>query len=249
MLRMTKTAVITGAAGGIGAATAMRMAQDGTNVYLVDRSPVVLEVRDRIVAAGGHAHARVMDVSHADEWQTAAGECRELFGAADALVSNAYTVEVVDIESMSLESWNQQLSVNLTGGFLGFKALLPQLCEHSAASVVFVSSVHAHFGLPGRAAYASTKAGLTGLTRQLAVEYGPTIRVNSVLPGPVLTAAWDGIGDEDRRQSAEATTVGRLGDPSEVAEAIAFLCSDRASFISGVELPVDGGWSVKKASS
>src|SRR5690606_28773116 len=100
MVRMTKPAVITGAAGGIGAATAMRMAHEGTNVYLVDRSPVVLEVRDRIVAAGGRAHARVMDVSHADEWQAAAGECRELFGPVDALVSNAYTVEVVDIESM-----------------------------------------------------------------------------------------------------------------------------------------------------
>ena len=246
---MTKTAVITGSAGGIGAATAVVMAEAGASVFLLDRSPEVLETRDRILAAGGKAAARVMDVSDPDEWRTAADECRRAFGPADALVSNAYTVEVVDIEQTSLESWERQLSVNLTGAFLGFKALLPQLREHDSASVVLVSSVHAHFGLPGRPAYASTKAALTGLTRQLAVEYGPTIRVNSVLPGPVLTDAWAEIGEEDRRQSAEATAADRLGDPSEVGEAIAFLCSDRASFITGVELPVDGGWSVKKASS
>ena len=246
---MTKTAVITGSAGGIGAATAAVMAGAGARVFLVDRSPVVLETRDRIRAAGGEAAARVMDVADPAAWRAAADECRRLFGPADALVSNAYTVEVVDIEQTSLESWERQLSVNLTGAFLGFKTLLPQLREHEGGAVVFVSSVHAHFGLPGRPAYASTKAALTGLTRQLAVEYGPTIRVNAVLPGPVLTAAWDGIADEDRRLSAEATAMGRLGEPAEVGEAIAFLCSDRASFITGVELPVDGGWSVTKASS
>jgi len=246
---VTHTAVITGSAGGIGAATAVCMAEAGASVYLVDRSPAVLETRDRINAAGGRAVARVMDVTDVSEWESAADECREVLGAADAFVSNAYTVEVVDVEATSLASWERQVSVNLTGGFLGFKTLLPQLREHDAAAVVFVSSVHAHFGLPGRAAYASTKAALTGLTRQLAVEYGPRIRVNSVLPGPVRTAAWDGIGEEERRQSAEATAMDRLGDPSEVGEAIAFLCSDRASFITGVELPVDGGWSVKKASA
>ena len=246
---MTKTAVITGSAGGIGAATALRMAAEGTNVFLLDRSEQVLEVRDEIIAAGGSAAALVMDVANPADWENAASQCRAEFGPADAFVSNAYTVEVVDIEQTSLESWERQLSVNLTGAFLGFKALLPQFRSHDNASVVLVSSVHAHFGLPGRPAYASTKAGLTGLTRQLAVEYGPSIRVNAVLPGPVLTAAWAEIGEEDRRQSALATAVERLGDPAEVGEAITFLCSERASFITGVELPVDGGWSVKKASS
>src|SRR5690606_16811288 len=151
---VTKTAVITGSAGGIGAATAAVMAEAGANVFLIDRSPEVLETRDRILAAGGKAAARVMDVSEPDEWRTAADECRRAFGPADVLVSNAYTVEIVDIERTSLESWERQLSVNLTGAFLGFKALLPQLRENDAASVVFVSSVHAHFGLPGRPAYA-----------------------------------------------------------------------------------------------
>lgn len=249
MTNMPKTAVITGSAAGIGAATAAVMAEGGANVFLIDRSPEVLETRDRILAAGGKAAARVMDVSDPAEWSIAVDECREAFGPADALVSNAYTVEIVDVEHTSLESWERQLSVNLTGAFLGFKSLLPQLREYDAASVVFVSSVHAHFGLPGRPAYAATKAALAGLTRQLAVEYGPTIRVNAVLPGPVLTAAWGDIGEEQRRQSAEATAANRLGTPMEVGEAIAFLCSDRASFITGVELPVDGGWSVKKASS
>ena len=145
-------------------------------------------------------------------------------------------------------SWDRQLAVNLTGAFLGVHAILPDLRERGG-SVVLVSSVHAHFGLPGHPAYAAAKGALLSLCGQLAVEYAPRVRVNAVLPGPVLTSAWDGVDEADRRLTVEATPAGRFGTPAEVAAAIAFLAGPEASFITGASLVVDGGWSVVKASA
>jgi NAD(P)-dependent dehydrogenase (short-subunit alcohol dehydrogenase family) len=114
---------------------------------------------------------------------------------------------------------------------------------------VIISSVHANFGLPGRPAYAAAKGGLVSLGRQLAVEYGPQLRVNTVLPGPILTSAWDHISEADRELSAAATAAGRLGSPDEVAAAVAFLASGDAAYVTGASLVVDGGWSAMKSSA
>ncbi|MFC4000235.1 SDR family NAD(P)-dependent oxidoreductase [Prauserella oleivorans] len=243
-----KVAVVTGGAQGIGAATAERLAADGAAVAVLDVAdtrPVV----GRITAAGGTAIGVPGDVTSETAWAHALERCHAELGRVDVLVSNAYTVDVRPAHETSVQSWERQLSVNLTGTFLGFTTCLPDLSRNRTGSVVLTSSVHALVGLPGRPAYAASKAGLTGLARQLAVEYGTVLRVNSVLPGPVLTAAWDGIGEADRRLSAEQTAVKRLGEPAEVAAAIAFLVSDDASFITGAALTVDGGWSVYKTSS
>lgn len=244
-----RTALVTGAAGGIGAATADRLAAEGAAVLLLDIDDERGEhTARRIRAAGGRASYAHCDVTREDDWRRAMAAVRRRYGPVDALVSNAYLPYVAPADRTSPAQWERQLAVNLTGAFLGVRAALDDLRERAGA-VVLTSSVHALIGLPGRPAYAASKAGLTGLARQLAVEYGPGVRVNSVLPGPVLTAAWDDIGEEDRRASAAATAAGRLGRPEEIAAAIAFLLSADASFVTGASLVVDGGWSVRKDSS
>jgi NAD(P)-dependent dehydrogenase (short-subunit alcohol dehydrogenase family) len=166
----------------------------------------------------------------------------------DVLVSNAFTVDVAPAHETSLASWERQLAVNLTGGFLGVRALLPDLRERRGA-IVLISSVHAHKGIPGHPAYAAAKGALLSLSGQLAVEYGPEVRVNAVLPGPILTAAWDRVSQADRDRSVAETAAGRFGRPEEAAAAIAFLASPEASYITGSSLLVDGGWSVVKGSA
>ena len=116
-------------------------------------------------------------------------------------------------------------------------------------NAVFTSSVHANFGLPDHPAYAAAKGALVSLARQLSVEYAPEVRVNALLPGPILTPAWDAVDEAGRELSVSATPAGRLGRPEEVAAAIAFLASEDASFVNGASLVVDGGWSVAKASA
>lgn len=243
-----RTAVVTGAASGIGAATAARLAQEGAAVVLVD----IDEDRgrgeaERISEDGGRARFVTADVAAEDDWHRVITAAHS-FGPVDVLVSNAYTVDVHPAHELTLAPRRRQLDVNLTAGFLGVRAVLPDLRDRGGA-IVLTSSVHAHKGIPGHPAYAASKGALLSLCGQLAVEYGPEIRVNAVLPGPILTAAWDRVPPEDRERSVAETAARRFGTPAEVAAAIAFLGSDEASYITGSHLLVDGGWSVLKASA
>jgi len=242
-----RTAVVTGAASGIGAASAERLAAEGAAVVVTDVRPARAVV-ERITAAGGRAVAVVADASSENDWTQVSAIARREFGPVGVLVSNAYAAEIAPADQTSLASWEHQLAVTLTGTFLGVKALLPDLIAHDGA-VVVVSSVHALVGLPGRPAYAAAKGGLVALARQLAVEYGPALRVNSVLPGPILTLAWEPTSEADRRRSADATVARRLGTPEEVAAAVAFLASSDAAYITGASLVVDGGWTAVKDSA
>jgi NAD(P)-dependent dehydrogenase (short-subunit alcohol dehydrogenase family) len=234
--------VVTGAASGIGAAAVRRLAGDGYLVLAVDIDPSVGRApADGVTAITG-------DVADEATWRRVAATATALAGGVDALISNAVTVTVKPLHEQSAAEWDRQVRVNLTAAYLGARACLPSLTERGG-SIVLVSSVHAKVGLPGHSAYAATKGALVSLARQLAVEYAPRVRVNSVLPGPVLTAAWDRVSEPDRERSARATPAGRLGEPAEVAAAIAFLVSSEASFITGAELLVDGGWTAAKDSA
>jgi glucose 1-dehydrogenase len=242
-----RVAVVTGAASGIGAATAERLARDGAAVVLADISAKGEEVRRLIAAAGGRASFVRADVADEGDW-TRVAAAAHAYGPVDVLVSNAFTVDLSAAHETTRASWDRQLAVNLTGAFLGVHEILPDLRERGG-SVVLVSSVHARFGLPGHPAYAAAKGALLGLCGQLAVEYAPRVRVNAVLPGPVMTGAWDRVEEADRRLTIGATPAARFGTPAEVAAAIAFLASTEATFITGTSLVVDGGWSVAKASA
>ncbi|WP_329530002.1 SDR family oxidoreductase [Streptomyces sp. NBC_01450] len=243
-----RVAVVTGAASGIGAASAARLAAEGAAVVLVDiAADRGEEIAERLRKDGARALFVAADVASEDDWQRVITTAHS-FGPVDVLVSNAYTVTVAPAHETSLASWERQLSVNLTGAFLGVKATLPDLREHQG-TVVLVSSVHAHRGIPGHPAYAASKGALLSLCGQLAVEYGPEIRVNALLPGPILTAAWDRVSSADRELSVAETAARRFGTPEEVAAAVAFLASEEASYITGSSLLVDGGWSVTKASA
>ena len=249
--RSTTTAVVTGGATGIGAATARRLAADGRPVAVVDLSPAGEQVAAGIRAAGGHAVAFQADVSDESFWTAFPARVREELGPVGVFVSNAYASEVRELATLSLPSWERMLAVNVTGAFLGARALLPDLRlgdGRADGSIVLVSSVHARVGMPGRPGYAAGKGALVALTHQLAVEYGPEVRVNVVLPGPIRTPAWESASAADHSRSAAATAAARLGTPEEVAAVIAFLASADASYVTGAEIPVDGGWLVTKDS-
>lgn len=236
-------AVVTGAGSGIGRACAVLLAGRGRRVLLVDRSPAVAEVAASLPGCA----ALVADVGQHEAWDGVAAAARAL-GPVGTVVSNAAAWSVRPAHEIPRADWDRDLAVNLTPAYEAVVAFHEDL-RATAGSLVVVSSVHALVGLPGHPSYAAAKGGLLALTRQLAADYGPAVRVNAVVPGPIETAAWDRVSAEGKAAAARATVLGRLGSAEEVAEVVAFLASPAASYVTGTSIVVDGGWSITKDSA
>jgi NAD(P)-dependent dehydrogenase (short-subunit alcohol dehydrogenase family) len=239
-----KVALVTGAARGIGLATAKRFLSDGWRVALLDIDAQLL--RTSVTALGREKDTLALhcDVSDADAVTAAIDSLARGFGRLDALVNNAGIAAFAPLLETSDEDWNRILAVNLTGPFICTKAAAPLMREHGGGAVVNVTSISAVRASALRSAYGTSKAALAHLTKQLAVELAASgIRVNAIAPGPVDTAMAKAVHTpEIRADYHDAIPLNRYGLEDELAEAIFFLSCDRSSYITGQILAVDGGF-------
>lgn len=238
-----RVALVTGAARGIGLATAKRFLADGWRVALLDIDAANLERSVASLALPERTLAIACDVSDGAALQRAVAALSERFGRLDALVNNAGIAVFKPALETTLAEWQRVLDVNLTGPFLMTQAAAPVLGERGG-SIVNITSISGLRASTLRVAYGTSKAALAHLTKQLAVELASAgIRVNAVAPGPVDTAMAKAVHSPAiRKDYHDAIPLARYGLETELAEAIFFLCSDRASYITGQELAVDGGF-------
>jgi NAD(P)-dependent dehydrogenase (short-subunit alcohol dehydrogenase family) len=239
-----RVALITGGARGQGAAHAERLASEGAVVVIGDVLDEAGRATQAALAAQGHDVTYVhLDVADPASWEQVRDLVDARFGRLDILVNNAGVIHLAEIVDETLEAWNRLLSINLTGAFLGLRTMIPLLRASSSAAVVNTSSIFGPSGAVGNAAYAASKSGLLGLTRTAALELvGDGIRVNALVPGGVSTP----LNEHEREGGViPETPMGRRALPLELAAAVAFLVSDDASFMTGAELVVDGGFSTR----
>ncbi|MBQ41808.1 MAG: short-chain dehydrogenase [Gemmatimonadetes bacterium] len=237
-----KVALVTGAASGIGEGTALLLAREGAAVAVVD---IDVEAGKRttatIVREGGKAIFIRADVGKTAQVKRMIERTASAFGRLDIIHNNAIWFRNGKATELDEKDWDRTLDVGLKTVFLSAKYGVPVMRETGGGAIVNTASVHSLVSFEEHTAYDAAKAGLLGLTRVLALDFGPDIRVNSVLPGAVLTPLWKGISKADRRRFADMVPAKRLGTPEDIASAVLFLASEEASFITGTSLVVDGG--------
>lgn len=246
-------AVVTGGGQGIGAATARRLMSEGASVVLADldgeRAAATAAALTEQTDGDGVADAVACDVADQAAVDAAMAHAVERFGRLDVLVNNAYAchVDPTLFEDLLDADWYEDIEVTLTGAMRCARAALPYLAEAGGrGAIVSIGSVNGHMNF-GNHAYSAAKAGLASLTRTLAVHAAPRgVRVNLVAPGTVRTPAWAGRED-DLDRIAENYPMGRVGEPDDIASAVAFLASADAAWVTGIVLPVDGGVLIQNA--
>ena len=239
-----KVALITGAAGGQGVEDARLFVREGAAVVLTDIDAAAGEaLAGELTRAGGRAIFRTHDVADEGQWEAVAAAAKAEFGGLHILVNNAGTIARQGIAATTLTAWNRTIAVNLTGPLLGMKHCAPAIRDSGGGSIVNISSV-AGMTANDDAAYTASKWGLRGLTKTAVLQFSDwNIRVNSIHPGQIAETGFFQSGGEAFAQATRvAIPMHRQGLPKECAELVLFLVSDEASFISGAEITVDGGY-------
>jgi NAD(P)-dependent dehydrogenase (short-subunit alcohol dehydrogenase family) len=251
-----RVAIITGGALGIGGATARKLASEGAKVFIADIDDAAAAANiEQIAQAGGTAAASHVDVSQSEDIARMVNEAVDLYGRLDILVQNAFGVlsgesrvhgSAITVEE---EDWDYGIDVLLKALYLGAKHAVPHMRAGGGGNIINLASVHSLLQEPGMLVYEAAKAGVVGMTRQLATEFGPDgIRVNAIAPGHILSEGIAKMWEENPDGLAffaDQYPVRRTGTPDDVANGIAFLCSDDASFITGHTLAIDGGLTVQ----
>lgn len=239
-----KTAVVTGAARGIGAAIARKLAEQGANIVINDLriSDEMQQLGQELEKSGVKALLLAADVSNFAEAQEMVDQAKEEFGAVDILVNNAGITRDNLIMRMSEEDFDKVIAVNLKGAFNCARHVAPLMVRQKSGRIINISSVIGIYGNAGQANYAASKAGIIGLTKSLAKEIGSRgITVNAIAPGFIETEMTAVLPEKVRQELQEKITLRRLGKPEDIADAVCFLASDMAKYITGQVLGVDGG--------
>jgi NAD(P)-dependent dehydrogenase (short-subunit alcohol dehydrogenase family) len=247
-LLSAKVVLVTGAGSGIGQATALTMAREGASVVIADRDEAAgTATLEMITGQGGRGLTIIVDTSQARGVETLVRRAVDCFGRLDCAVNNAAVRgPVVLTAEHTEENWDRIVSTNLKGVWLCMKFEIGQMLRQGGGAIVNIASNFGLVGSPGRSAYSASKHGVVGLTKAAALEYARrNIRVNAVCPGPTRTPFMESTLRERPEVLAAleaAQPIGRVAQSSEIAEAVVWLCSERASFVNGASLPVDGGF-------
>jgi NAD(P)-dependent dehydrogenase (short-subunit alcohol dehydrogenase family) len=246
-----QTALITGGGTGMGRAIALAFSREGAGVIVAGRRAEKLhEVVSEIEKQGGQALAVSCDVTQSKDAERAVQESVARFGRLDVLVNNAGALHISTVESIPEEDWDRIMLVNLKGPFLMSRAALPALRKAGGGSIINIGSILGLVGMKGRAAYATSKGGVTTLTKSMALDYAhEKIRVNCICPALVETELIRDLfgsgseGEAVRRSRIAQIPLGRIGRPEDVADLAVFLASKESSWVTGVAIPLDGGLS------
>lgn len=244
-----KIALITGGSRGLGKAMALALAKEGAHLALVARDETKLKITtDEIRQAGGSAEYFLADVTQPDQVKAAEQAIIARFGQINILINNAGINIRKPLTEYTLEEWHQVMNANLTSVYLMCHAFIPHMTGRSYGRIINLTSMMSHIALPGRVAYCTSKAGLLGFTKALALELAPhKITVNGISPGPVATEMNQVIiqNPETNRQFLNSLPVNRWGKVEEIGALAAFLCSEDSGFITGTDIVIDGGWTAQ----
>ena len=240
-----KVALVSGGASGIGAAHVRVFAREGAKVIAGDlQDELGEEVCAEVRAAGGEASFVHLDVTDAESWSQAVAAAVSRYGSLTTLINNAGIFHAGGVESETLAGWEKMIAVNQTGVFLGMRIAMPELKKSGNAAIVNISSLYGLIGSPGNISYHATKGAVRIMSKSAALEYVKEgVRVNSIHPGQIQTPILANLTPEQDAAIKAAIPMGRMGDPEDIAHGSLYLCSDEARYVTGIELPIDAGWS------